>query len=150
MMVFMKEFNSFKDGVTELSKLSFSADQSLKWQTGKIPVTEEGAVKSLALNVALDRPTGNGVDWSQCKIDITAYGVSYQTSGGLTFGWETVLGATAFDEFGGKFIFFIAHPNADDTQAAPDDSTLRKSASSFGWIERSMNIVHLAGAEKFI
>lgn len=150
MMVFMKEFNSFKDGVTELSKLSFSADQSLKWQTGKIPVTEEDAVKSLALNVAFDRPTGNGVDWSQCEIDITAYGVRYSTCSGLKFGWETVLGANAFDTFDGEFVFFIAHPEANEEQAAPKESTLKKSAESFGWEEKNEDIFHLAGATKFI
>lgn len=137
MKLFMKEFNNFKEGIIELAQVSFSAEQALKWQTNSLPLTEEDAVKTLALNVALDRPTGNGVDWGECKIEITAYGVEYRTRGGITFGWQTILGANDFDTFDGEFVFFVVHPNANENSAAPVDSTLRESAEKYGWKESS-------------
>ena len=145
-MKFAKKFNSFKEGIKELAKVSFSAEQALCWQTGKLPSTEEEAVKNLAVNVAFDRTTGNGVGWDACKIKISAYGTEYTTGGGLTFGWEVVLGASQMDTFDGEYVFFVEHPNGK----APEDSTLRKSATEHGWAEKSDVMIGLEGATKFI
>ena len=145
-MKFAKKFNTFDEGIKELAQVSFSAEQALTWQTGRLPSTEEEAVKNLAVNVALDRPTANGVDWDACAIKISAFGTEYKTGGGLTFGWEVVLGASQMDTFGGEYIFFVEHPNGK----APEDSTLRQSATEHGWEEKSDMMVGLEGATKFI
>ena len=89
-MKFAKKFSNFEEGIKELSKVSFSAEQALTWQTGRLPSTEEETVKNLALNVAFDRPTANGVDWDCCKIKVSAFGTEYKTaedlrSGGRSF-----------------------------------------------------------------
>lgn len=149
MKKFAKQFNNFEEGIKELSKVSFSAEQSLKWQTYELPLTEEEAVKNLALNVAFDRPTGNGVDWSNTEIEITAFGVSYKTTGGLRFGWGTVLGANDFDSFEGEYMFYVAHPQADENSAAPANSTLRKSCKEKGWKELDADMFALASYAKF-
>ena len=145
-MKFAKKFSNFEEGIKELSKVSFSAEQALTWQTGRLPSTEEETVKNLALNVAFDRPTANGVDWDCCKIKVSAFGTEYKTGGGLTFGWEVVLGASQMDTFKGEYIFFVQHPNGK----APEDSTLRQSATEHGWEEKSDMMIGLAGATKFI
>lgn len=149
MKKFTKQFNNFEEGIKELAKVSFSAEQALKWQNYELPLTEAEAVKNLALNVAFDRPTANGVDWSNTEIEITAFGVSYKTTGGLRFGWGTVLGANDFDSFEGKYMFYVAHPFADDDSAAPAESTLRKSAEESGWKEVDADVFALASYAKF-
>src|SRR5690625_3845704 len=106
MKLFMKEFENFEKGIKELTELSYSVAQSLEIEELGIP-DEAEAVTRLAWNVAFDRPTANGVDWSCASIDITAFGVDYVTTGGLMFGWQTVLGANAFDAFEGEFVFYI-------------------------------------------
>jgi len=146
---FIKKFDSFEAGIKELARVSFSAEQALKWQNHELPLSEEEAVKNLAMNVAFDRPTGNGYGWSNTEIDITAFGVSYKTTGGLSFGWATVLGANSSDSFEGEFVFFVAHPQADEESAAPAESTLRNSCIKNGWEERSNDIFALASYVKF-
>ena len=148
MKLFMKEFDSFEKGIKELTELSFSVSQSLAIEELGIP-DEAEAVTRLALNVAFDRPTANGVDWSRASVDITAFGVDYVTTGGLMFGWQTVLGANAFDTFEDEYVFYIAHPEANDESAAPENSTLRESAEKFGWEETSSFMFNLSGASKF-
>lgn len=147
---FMKVFPSFEKGIRELADLSYSACQALEWETGKLPLTEKDAAKSLMMNVLNDRPTGNGYGWGECAIEISAYGVSYWTRSGLNFGWETVLGASQSDCFEGEYVFFIAHPDADESSAAPEDSTLREACEEFGWQEKDELTFHLAGAMKFL
>lgn len=142
-MLFTKDFNSFTDGIKELAEVSFSAKQALEWQTGFLPETEREAVSALALNAAFDRPTGNGVGWGEVDIEISAFGVEYRTRSGLRFGWKTLLGATDFDSFEGEYTFYIAHPDANENEAAPPCSTLRQSAKKHGWLERSEFILKL-------
>lgn len=50
--------------------------------------TEEFVTASLATNVICDRKTGNDVGWGDCSISISAFGVDYETGGGVNFGWE--------------------------------------------------------------
>lgn len=137
----MKVFSSFTEGLKELAEVSFSAKQALEWQTHRLPKTEKEAVSSLALNAALDRPTGNGVDWGKVEIRIDAFGIEYKTRSGLKFGWKALTGATASDSFEGEYVFFIAHPYANEEMAAPIESTLRQSCEQHGWEEK--RILHL-------
>lgn len=51
-------------------------------------LTEEIITKALVFNVIRNRPTGNGVGWAECGMDVSAYGVDYITTGGLNFGWD--------------------------------------------------------------
>src|SRR5690606_6061379 len=142
MKLFMKEFDSFEKGIKELTELSFSVSQSLAIEELGIP-DEAEAVTRLALNVAFDRPTANGVDWSRASVDITAFGVDYVTTGGLMFGWQTVLGANAFDTFEDEYVFYIAHPEANDESAAPENSTLRESAEKLDRKSTRLNSSHV-------
>ena len=50
--------------------------------------TDEFVLTSLAMNIYLDRNTGNGVGWGACSIAISPFGVDYRTGGGLNFGWD--------------------------------------------------------------
>lgn len=131
---FVKIFERFEDGIKELAELSFSAKDALT-MNGPFPKDEKQAVQNLALNVALDRPTGNGANWTECKIDITAEGIHYQTTGGLKFGWCTVFEDDGM--FAGAYNFYVIHRDGTDTSAAPENSTLRKSAERHGWKETS-------------
>ena len=136
MKKFIKTFFNFEEGIKELAKVSFSAEQALKWANdGQIPLSETDAVRSLAVNVLMDRPTGNGVGWDECSIDITAFGVSYCTRGGLQFGWEILSDEDGYYDTG-HYLFWIAHPLADEDSAAPAESTLRQSATEHGWLEK--------------
>lgn len=79
-----QNFSTFSDGIVALKKASYSIRQSI----GDLNNIERDVVAVLANNAADDRPTGNGVDWGRCRIEITPYGVTYQTVGGLKFGWR--------------------------------------------------------------
>lgn len=134
---FVHVFPRFADGFATLCMVSMSAHQAV----GKIDPegdVERQVIANLALNAALDRPTGNGVDWGRCSINIRADGVDYMTSGGLSFGWrvyssnyqhyreDRVSGAS------NSWEFYIVHPAGLDI---PDDSTLAESAKQWGWRE---------------
>lgn len=51
-------------------------------------LTEDAIVAALSCNVLFCRPTGNGVGWGGCAINVSSYGVEYITGGGITFGWD--------------------------------------------------------------
>lgn len=50
--------------------------------------TEDAIAAALTCNVLFCRPTGNGVGWGGCAINVSSYGVEYITGGGITFGWD--------------------------------------------------------------
>lgn len=137
---FEKRFSSFEEGIKELCQVSFSAEDALSHSIRRIPKTEEEAATALAINVLHDRPTGNGANWSDCNIEITASGVDYVTTGGVGFGWYC-----AFDAVEGlgfcwdrrSYVFYVTHPTVvrGERDTAPEDSTLRKSAEAKGWKE---------------
>lgn len=149
-MKFSKRFNSFEEGLKEIASMSYSVSDSLRWANGRLPKFEDQAVESLATNAINDRQTGNGVGWGKCHLEVNSFGIKYRTSSGLVFGWQTVLGASQFDTFEGQFIFFIAHPEANEKQAAPADSSLRRACEEFGWKETSQFALNLQGATKFL
>lgn len=127
---FVKTFDSFEEGLAALRQLSFSASDALGNASD-----EESAVSRLATNVAFDRPTGNGVGWSQCAIKLDAYGVEYCTRRGLGFGWTTHPDADMsgqMREDGGTYDFFITHPSGENISL---DSSLGVSAREHGWSE---------------
>jgi len=142
-MFFVKKFDSFIEGLTELCRVSFSVQDALYFYHRRLPQTEEEAVTALALNAAFDRPTGNGVGWGEVEIKVDAFGVDYKTRSGLRFGWKALTGATDFDDFEGEYVFYIAHPKATEEMAAPADSTLRQSAEKYGWKEKSSFVLVL-------
>lgn len=137
--MFEKNFDSFKKGLKEL--MSFESAQQALTMDRRNPLddpdSESSAVAGLAINVANDRPTGNGVDWGRCSISINADRVIYQTTGGLSFGWSVdhrdYQSYREYDETGGnKWRFFISHPLGENI---PESSTLRKKATELGWQE---------------
>lgn len=152
---FKKEFNTFRDGILELQQVSDSASQALNFyrESGyhNIPIdnikikkieTEADAIASLAINVARDRPTGNGVDWGRAEISIESDKVRYQTTGGLQFGWslgfDDYQESREFDENEtsfNKWSFWIQHPDGNQIRR---NSTLRQSASRAGWSEEEI------------
>ncbi len=142
--MFQKEFPKFVDGLRELCVVSYSAGQALT-QVGfagprdprDADDPERQSIENLAVNVAFDRPTGNGVDWGRCSISITAKEVRYTTRGGLAFGWKVDhrdYGSyrERTPEGGNRWTFFIVHPLG----SAPETSTLRASALAYGWMEK--------------
>ena len=148
-MKFAKMFDSFEKGLKEITELSYSVNDSLRFSLGRLPKDECEAVECLATNAINDRPTANGVDWGRCYLEVDSYGATYRTSSGLVFGWQTVLGASQFDRFEDEYVFFIAHPEANEEQAAPAKSTLRRACEEFGWEETSDFALSLQGASKF-
>ncbi|RMD60892.1 hypothetical protein D6833_08980 [Candidatus Parcubacteria bacterium] len=142
--MFVKEFDRFRAGLEELCAVSFSAAQALDNETGVLlrkEDSEAAAVARLATNAALDRPTGNGVGWGRCRIEISPFGVVYTTSGGLMFGWQVdsrdfqYRREVAGEEDCGTncWTFFVQHPAGK----APAGSTLRQAAICRGWREVS-------------
>jgi len=145
---FKKVFDSFADGMKSLCKVSQSVRHSLnaqytqlgdKIENNQINIQglEEEVTAVLAKNVIGDRPTGNGVGWNRCGIDISAYGVTYVTTGGLTFGWRVDDDDYQYyreqqDEPGNTWTFFIIHPDGENIT---ENSTLRASALAEGWKE---------------
>lgn len=130
-----KSFPSFEEGIQELAKVSFSAEQALTADRESLPITEEEAIGQLAANVACYRPTGNGVGWNRSKIEISAFEVTYMTSGGLEFGWrpDFILLKSGLSCFDGGYTFSIRHPKERELGEIPEDSTLLKSAREYGW-----------------
>lgn len=149
-MKFAKQFNSFEEGLKEITELSFSVHDSLTWAKGRLPKDECEATQFLAYNAIADRTTANGVDWGRCHLEVNSFGVSYRTTSGLVFGWETALGASQRDTFEGEFVFFIAHPMANEKQATPAGSSLRRACEEYGWEETSQFALSLQGATKFL
>jgi len=127
-MMYVKTFASFAPGLTELANVYFSAKDALTMGTPRkpLPETEEEATTRLALNVIWDRPTGNGVDWDMCSISISAYGVTYTTRGGITFGWRVYPEGSQEYPFLG-YRFFVTHAHIDSP-----DSSLAASAQAAG------------------
>jgi len=145
--MFFKKFNNFTAGLEELCKVSSSAVQALEGEAARNAVNnnplssrnggwgEEILVAmKLAANVVADRPTGNGVGWGHATINLSPEGISYQTRGGLGFGWsldssdyrdETLLPI----QEGNRWKFFVQHPAGQ----APENSSLRESALRQGW-----------------
>lgn len=142
--MFTKEFPRFIDGLRELCEVSYSAEQALTHVTfaesrdpREADDPERQAVENLAINVAFDRQTGNGVDWGRCSISITAKEVRYTTRSGLAFRWSVDpcdYGSHRewTSEGGNLWTFFVIHPAGN----APEASTLRASALAHGWAEK--------------
>ncbi|PWA05487.1 hypothetical protein DCC39_18040 [Pueribacillus theae] len=144
--MFKKDFTVFEEGIKELADASFSVHDALifnsvvskvdendefKRSFPVLPTDEKDVVASLATNAILDRPTGNGVNWARVKFEVDAYGVSYTTTGGLTFGWEYHVDPFMNDRHDPFYSFFIEHPAG----VAPADRTLRKTFEKLGWKE---------------
>jgi len=158
---FKKAFSSFEEGLSELASLSFSVAQSIEHglesagievlkrtivdpedgSTLEVPyfsTLEEGmVVAALAANTIYNRPTGNGVGWGACGIELDAEKCSYITTGGLSFGWETrpnyFYGSTEMRGNGEDYFgFWIKHPDGEDI---PLGSSLQEAAIEMGWTE---------------
>ncbi len=140
-MKFKHRFNTFRSGMEGLWAVSFSAKQATThcWKAECPEDFEEKVIATLATNVALSRPTGNGVGWNQCSIQIDAYGISYMTCSGLSFGWEVDSrdyqpdreNETRESSKTNSWVFWVEHPKG----IAPPESTLRLSAKEQGWKE---------------
>lgn len=128
---FVKWFDRFVDGLSSLREVSFSASQAL----GDAK-SEDEAVAVLATNAAFDRPTGNGVDWGRCSIQIACDGIDYSTTGGLGFGWavssQDYQWSREMERGGNSWKFYVMHPMGDDI---PKESSLRAAANKAGWLE---------------
>jgi len=143
--MFTKIFDSFEEGIEELAKVSFSAEDALKdgtWRLFKksLPETEEEAAAALASNATWDRPTGNGVGWGEVQFSPHAKLTWYITRGGVLFGWHPEFEDDYWDWGIGKYRFFVSHPAVTRREAtrAPKNSTLRKSAEEHGWAEEEI------------
>lgn len=134
--MFEKRFKTFEDGIKDLMGVSHSAAAAIMHNAHEVNTMDEADVVALlAINVISDRPTGNGVDWGRCLIDMSANGVKYTTSGGLVFGWEHYPKYTYGrnpEPMEVRYRFFVQHPSGD---AAPVNSTLRAAALAAGWDE---------------
>lgn len=133
--MFEKRFKTFEDGIKELMAVSHSAAAAIMHNAHEVPTDEGDAAALLTINVIGDRPTGNGVGWGRCLIDVSANGVKYTTSGGLVFGWEHYPMYTYGrnpEPMEVRYRFFVQHPSGD---AAPVNSTLRAAALAAGWNE---------------
>ena len=150
--MFTKQFLRFINGLRELCEVSFDAKDALMqlcFGESRDPREAENperqAVENLAANVAFARPTDNGVDWGRCSITISASSVFYQTGGGLWFGWEVdsrdYQSSREFGEGGNRWTFFVAHPLGQ----APQESSLRQSATAHGWKEEGEEtpVIHI-------
>lgn len=145
--MFTKIFDSFGEGIEELAKVSFSAEDSLKDGTRRLfkkslPETEGEAVAALASNAMWDRPTGNGVGWGEVRFSPHAEITWYITRGGVLFGWHPEFEDDYWSWEGGKYRFFVSHPSVTRREAtrAPKNSTLRKSAEEHGWAEEEIDL----------
>lgn len=149
--VFAKEFKNFEEGIKDLAELSYSAEQALTaLRKSELPLEEDQATANLSANVIFDRPTGDGDNWNEACIDVSSFGVTYRTTGGLIFGWSVV-----FERFGDDFnysysfhdgyVFFIRHPKAPKEVAAPRKSSLRESAEKLEWKEISYEWLEYGG-----
>lgn len=88
--------------------------------------SESRITKALAENVLLNRPTGNGVGWGECKIDISPTGVDYITSGGLQFGWVVIPECVNWPEYAEYTLVVYCFAN--------EGGTLEKSLIEHGFV----------------
>lgn len=138
--MFEKRFKTFEEGIKDLMGVSHSAASAIMHNArvyeGETDAMDEADTAALlTINVISDRPTGNGIGWGSCKINVSADGVRYTTTGGLVFGWEHYPKYTYSmnpEPMEVRYRFFVQHPSGD---AAPVNSTLRAAALAAGWDE---------------
>ena len=131
-----QKFATFEQGAAALCRISHSAEAAIRHNMpdgiAEPEWDERNVIAGLAINVGLDRPTGNGIDWGRCSLSINAHGVTYVTTGGLEFGWYVhpnwEYGANPRREEM-PYIFYVGHPSGEFSP----NSTLLLAALNEGW-----------------
>ncbi len=137
-MKLKKRFNSFHEGILELTEVSYSVEQALNDSISKKKVSDFASETSRQLKTVDFKYTFPQVIDSKflplvvLELAINAvYGselyvynnvVDYTTTGGLKFGWDYI-------KEDSEYIFYIQHPSGK----FPKGSTLLKAGLDAGW-----------------
>ncbi len=119
------------EGLQELCTLSFSVRNCFDVYGGASNLSE--AISILGKHSQFS-PAPNGTGWELPTLTSSPInGVSYTTTGGLSFGWRPVFSGPTSTESCRQagWAFWIQHPKG----VAPAESTLRTSAEAAGWAE---------------
>ena len=121
-----KSFNSFEEGIEEVSKISENILNALTYSTNKLPSTSEEAAKNLMKLVYDKMPSIYDEDFPKSKaISVKATEIGFKFPGRLAFGWRIVIN--------GDKITYDFRVSINNTNAFARNNPVMIAAKNLGW-----------------